>query len=138
MTYSFKTTCISQGFSNTGKLLLLKMGRCGVSLISFWQHIVIDILEPVIPTNDVTFSIIYMLVVFTFFTMYSTVSILHEVIRPRTIPPFWFGGVTNWYQSFVYSEFSISTHKRYTNYKHNGIKIIWPIVYTFNKKLFHF
>ena len=34
----------------------------------------------------------------------------------------WFWGVTYWYQSIVYSELSISTHKRYTNYKYNGIK----------------
>jgi len=34
------------------------------------------------------------MVVFAFFTIYSIVMILHEVIRPRTIPPFWFGGVT--------------------------------------------
>ena len=34
----------------------------------------------------------------------------------------WFWGVTDWYQSIVYSELSISTHKRYTNYKYNGIK----------------
>ena len=30
----------------------------------------------------------------------------------------WFWGVTDWYQSIVYSELSISTHKRYTNYKY--------------------
>ena len=30
----------------------------------------------------------------------------------------WFWGVSDWYQSIVYSELSISTHKRYTNYKH--------------------
>ena len=35
-----------------------------------------------------------------------------------------FRGVTDWYQSIVYSELSISTHKRYTNYKHIGIKIL--------------
>ena len=28
-----------------------------------------------------------------------------------------FWGVTDWYQSIVYSELSISTPKRYTNYK---------------------
>ena len=34
----------------------------------------------------------------------------------------WFWGVTDWYQSIVYSELSISTHKRYTNYKYMGLK----------------
>ena len=32
----------------------------------------------------------------------------YDVLRPRTIPPFRFGGVTDWYQSIVYSELSIS------------------------------
>ena len=31
----------------------------------------------------------------------------------------WFWGVTDWYKSIVYSELSISTHKRYTNFKPN-------------------
>ena len=38
---------------------------------------------------------------------YSIVMVLLEVIHPRMFPPFWFGGVTHWYQSFVYSELSI-------------------------------
>lgn len=33
-----------------------------------------------------------------------------------------FWGVTDWYQSIFYSELSIPTNKRYTNYKYNGIK----------------
>ena len=43
----------------------------------------------------------------------------------------WFWGVTDWYHSIVYSELSISTHKRYTNYKHIGIKTLCLRVYTF-------
>ena len=54
--------------------------------------------------------------------MYSTVSILHEGIRPRTIPSFWFGGVIDWYQSIVYSELSISTDKRYKTINTLGVK----------------
>ena len=45
-------------------------------------------------------------------------------------PPFRFGGVTDWYQIIVYSEYSISTQKRYTNYKYIGIKTLCLRVYT--------
>ena len=53
---------------------------------------------------------------------YSIVVILREVIHPRMFPPFWFGGVTDWYQSIVYSELSISTDKRYTTINTMGLK----------------
>ena len=36
----------------------------------------------------------------------------------------WFSGVTDWYQSIVYGESIISTHKIYTNYKHIGIRTL--------------
>ena len=43
--------------------------------------------------------------------------------RPQTIPPSWFGGVTDWYQSIVYSELSISIHLRYTTINTMGLKL---------------
>ena len=48
----------------------------------------------------------------------------YDVLRPRTIPPFWFGGVTDWYQSLVYSELSISKPFLVYNYKHNWAKTL--------------
>ena len=48
----------------------------------------------------------------------------YDVLRPRTFPPFWFGGVTDWYQSIVYSELSISKPFLVYNYKLNWAKTL--------------
>ena len=70
-----------------------------------------------------------MLLLVYYFTLllilYMTSSTPERFRRSR----FW--GVTDWYQSIVYSELSISTHKRYTNYKYIGIKTLCLRVYTF-------
>ena len=65
-----------------------------------------------------------MMVVFTLNTIILVVVILY--IKSSTLERFrhpWFGGVTDWYQSIVYSELSISNHIRYTNYKCIGTKV---------------
>ena len=60
-----------------------------------------------------------MLVVFTFITIAIVVMILHmKSSTPGRFRHPWFGGVTDWYQSTVYSELSISNNIGYTNYKH--------------------
>ena len=70
--------------------------------------------------NATTYVFIIYVMVVLLSLQYSMVVILREVIHPRMFPPFWFGGVTDWYQSIVYSELSISNHIRYTNYKCKG------------------
>ena len=48
--------------------------------------------------------------------LYYTVVILYMTSStPERFRRSWFWGVTDWYQSIVYSELSISTNKRYTN-----------------------
>ena len=64
--------------------------------------------------------------------LFYTVVILYMTSStPERFCRSWFWGVTDWYQSIVYSEYSISTHKRYTNYKYIGIKTLCLRVYTF-------
>ena len=63
------------------------------------------------------------------FTVILCCDTVHDVLRPKTFPPFRFWGVTDWYQSIVYSELSISTHKRDTNYKPNAIKTMTKSLY---------
>ena len=73
---------------------------------------------------DVTFSIIFMMVVFTLSTIIHVVVILYmKSSTPGRFRHPWFGGVTDWYQSIVYSELSISNHIRYTNYKCIGTRV---------------
>ena len=62
-----------------------------------------------------------MMVVFTLSTIILVVVILYmKSSTPRRFRHPWFGGVTDWYRSIVYSELSISNHIRYTNYKYIG------------------
>ena len=69
--------------------------------------------------------------------LYYTVVILYMTSStPERFRCSWFWGVTDWYQSIVYSESSISTHKRYTNYKYIGIKTLSLRVILLNNKLF--
>ena len=78
--YSFKTTCISQGFSNTGKTTAFEEGTLRRQFkYIFWHHIVIGF-EHVLLTME-TFNYIYDGCI-AFFTMYSFVTLPHEVIRP--------------------------------------------------------
>jgi hypothetical protein len=37
---------------------------------------------------------------------------INMTFRPQTFPPYWFGGVTDWYQSFDYSELVISPKEK--------------------------
>ena len=65
-----------------------------------------------------------MMVVFTLSTIILVVVILYmKFATPERFRHPWFGGVTDWYQSIVYSELSISNHIRYTNYKCIGTKV---------------
>ena len=69
--------------------------------------------------------------------LYYTVMILYMTSStPERFRRSWFWGVTDWYQSIVYSEYSISTHKRYTNYKYIGIKTLCLRVIFLNNKIF--
>ena len=64
--------------------------------------------------------------------LYYTVVILYMMsYTPERFRRSWFWDVTDWYQSIVYSELSISTDKRYTNYRHIGIKTLCLRVYTY-------
>ena len=60
-------------------------------------------------------DVVACLLLYTVMILYMTSS------GPERFRRSWFWGVTDWYQSIVYSELSISTHKRYTNYKYKGI-----------------
>ena len=65
-----------------------------------------------------------MMVVFTLSTIIHVVVILYmKSSTPGRFRHPWFGGVTDWYQSIVYSELSISNHIRYTNYKYIGTEV---------------
>ena len=50
--------------------------------------------------------------------LYIVVILYMTSSAPERFRRSWIWGVTDWYQSIVYSELSISTHKRYTNYKY--------------------
>ena len=70
--------------------------------------------------------------------LFYTVVILYMTSStPERFRRSWFWGVTDWYQSIVYSEYSISTHKRYTNYKYIGTKTLCLRVILLNNKIFN-
>ena len=75
--------------------------------------------------------------VVAYFTSVHYYNIIHDVLHLQMFPPSRFGGVTNWYQSQVDSELSISTHKRYTTINTLGLKHSDQELYFLNNKIFY-
>ena len=116
---SFQITCIireiitgtPRAFWEDGAIMSLIFFFCITILVSIyndWTHVNIILLNT--------------MVVCTLITMMHVLWYYKWSPPPPDVSAVWFGGVTDWYQSIVYSELSISIHKRYTNYKYIGAK----------------
>ena len=132
---SFKITCILRS-SQTGTDARRKEDGAYSRLI-FHFDLYYSVYQKLTEYNWIIIILLMqwmMLLLVYYFTLLLILNMTSSA--PERFRRSWFWGVTDWYQSFVYSELSISTHKRYTNYKYIGIKTLYLRFYTLNSKIF--
>ena len=113
----FKTTCIlRKSVDRYFHKYLRRRGFIDSCLLTFWCHVYNEL------NTYVKLILFQYMVVVLWLLLCNCCDTVHDVIRPWTFLPFRFGGVTDWYQSIVYNELSISNHKRYTSINTMGLK----------------
>ena len=111
---AFKITCILRSSVDRYRGQLLRRWSASKTHLIILIHISFGVYNC---TEHTCIKIIYLMqwmMLFAYLLLYYVVILYMTSSAPERFRRSWFWGVTDWYQSIVYSELSISTHKRYT------------------------